>query len=252
MKSVKMNLMKEFGETGYDSEIIKLVNTCCQNINEYEDANNQYLAEIRNNISYFQNNFENINENFPEYISKLNEYVSNYNHDDIADIIQKSNRKMQNKLFIKDECLTERKIYKKTKNEDKMKKYFFIKDKNIVSETFFSYDQEETRCEYFELKCYFSFTENAIDIRKYIQSIKRLFKDYIILYRDNNSHFMKLIIIGRSGYDIKHKIRRIVNKTHDNCVIKINFLKNLTQVKHNVHKRASKHSYYITINNIKI
>ena len=131
MKTVRMNLMKEFGEET-QSEIMQLINTCCQNISEYEESNNEYLAEIKNNISYFQNAFNGINDNV---ISKLNDFILNYKKDDIASIIQKSNRKMRNNMLI-DQCNTERKIYKKIKNADKMKKFYFIKDNDIVSETF--------------------------------------------------------------------------------------------------------------------
>ena len=251
-KNIKKNLIDEFNKYNNqtDDEIINLISHCRQNLNQIDQMNSEYLKEIRKNINYYQTNFSNINEEYEDYIYKMKNYIERYTEDNIDDIIIKSNKKMG---YMDDIEYNEegRKIYKKVKTMYNFKKLYYIKDNGIISQTFFSQGEEQYSI-YYEIKCYLNINENFNDIRRYIQSIKRFFKEFVILYRNNCSKFMKLIIIGKGFRDIKFRMRKLLYCIKYNCLFKISFFKNYDLLNQNVHIRINKHSYYIVINNLNI
>ena len=251
-KNIKKNLIDEFNKNHdqTDSEIIQLISHCRQNLNQIDNINSEFLKEIRMNINYYQNNFSNINEGFEDYINKMKNYVERYSKDNLDDIIIKSNKKMN----INDDVGYNedgRKIYKKVKNLNNFKKLYFIKDNGIISQTYFSQGNEEYSV-YYEIKCYFHIYENSTDIRRYIQTIKRFFKQFVILYRKSSNKFLKILIIGKGFKDIKARMKKLLYTIKNNCLFKISFLKNFDNMSDNVYTRINKHSYYITINNLNI
>jgi hypothetical protein len=252
-ENIKINLLTNFNKAGgedINEEIINLVNNCKSMINGLEEQNDYYVKEVKSFIIDFQKVFE---ENYPsihldpsniegadKYLLGLADFIKGIKsriRDGIVDtteeldhIVINSARKTKQQLIKVDDVRDRNSVdlqaimlkNRKLHTSSFFQQLYLIKEKGILSQTYFSKSDSTMSSNFCEAVCYFHITEKISHIKTYLQAIKRMFRRYVILYRqDLNKNFTKVIVTGITEKQTKRKLVKFVMKNvRQNCMIK--------------------------------
>jgi hypothetical protein len=280
-KIVKINLMSNFNKANNEDineEVIALIHQCKGMINNLEQMNESYICEVKNFIVYFQKvfekNFPHIHIDIPEdsinshelilklhnYIDTMKAHLDGVENNDIKEldaIVMKSAAKNKHQLLSlsdEDEEVDTHNLQKLIKTnkkfyEEKFQQLFLIKENGIVSQTYFSKADNTMTSLYCEAVCYFHIKERPGDVRVYIQTLRRLFNKYVILYRHDEEKSLIKVIVSGLAYkrNTKRKVVRFIMQiAKENCMIKFSNFSKFSACFEGVGNKIRRNYYFYT------
>jgi hypothetical protein len=276
-QDLKTNLLTNFNKANNEDineEIVDLVNNCKRMINNIEQMNESYIKEVKFFINYYQSIFQktfpknpltptNINKEeatveqlitFIERIKKNIDEGTLPENIEIDHLIMRSARKTRKQLIDSNESSS--KHYQKVVAKNKQlylasfQQLYLIKENGILSQTYFSKFDNNFSSNFCEIVCYFNIRERFSDVKAYIQSVRKWYRRFVILYRqDFNKSFTKVIVSGVTLKQAKKKlVKFVMNDVRENCLVKFSNFSRLKMCFDTVVSKLKKGYYYFSTN----